>query len=51
MFVTKDMCDVRQVEIARAVRLCKTTVQPVFIKVPRTRVSKNTCIHMFAPIM
>ena len=38
-FLPKDLCDVRQVEIARAVRLCKTTVEPIFIKVPRTRVS------------
>jgi coronin-7 len=36
-FLPKDLCDVRKVEIARAVRLCKTTVEPVFIKVPRTR--------------
>ena len=38
-FLPKDVCDVRQVEIARAIRLCKTTVEPIFIKVPRTRVS------------
>lgn len=36
-FLPKDLCDVRQVEIARAVRLCKTTIEPIFIKVPRTR--------------
>ena len=38
-FLPKDMCDVRKVEIARAVRLCKATVEPIFFKVPRTRVS------------
>ena len=38
-FLPKDMCDVRTVEIARAVRLCKATVEPIFFKVPRTRVS------------
>ena len=38
-FLPKDLCNVRQVEIARAVRLCKTTVQPIFIKVPRTKVN------------
>ena len=40
-FLPKDMCDVRKVEIARAVRLCKTTVEPIFFKVPRTRVSQE----------
>ena len=39
-FLPKDMCDVRKVEIARAVRLCKATVEPIFFKVPRTRVSQ-----------
>ena len=38
-FLPKDLCNVREAEIARAVRLCKTTVEPIFIKVPRTRVS------------
>ena len=38
-FLPKDMCDVRKVEMERAVRLCKTTVEPIFFKVPRTRVS------------
>jgi coronin-7 len=36
-YLPKDLCDVRRVEIARAVRLCKTTVEPIFFKVPRTR--------------
>ena len=37
-FLPKIMCDV---ETARAVRLCKTTVEPIFFKVPRTRVSQE----------
>ena len=40
-YLPKDLCDVKRVEIARAVRLCKTTVEPIFFKVPRTRVSSK----------
>uniref|UniRef100_A0AAR2JAU3 Coronin n=1 Tax=Pygocentrus nattereri TaxID=42514 RepID=A0AAR2JAU3_PYGNA len=36
-FLTKTECDVRDVEIARAIRLGKTTIEPVAFKVPRVR--------------
>ncbi|CAI8046122.1 Coronin-7 [Geodia barretti] len=36
-YLPKYLCDVKRVEIARAVRLCKATVEPIFFKVPRTR--------------
>ncbi|MCJ8739482.1 hypothetical protein PDJAM_G00047780, partial [Pangasius djambal] len=36
-FLPKTVCDVRDVEVARAVRLSKTTIEPVAFKVPRVR--------------
>ncbi|KAF4092609.1 hypothetical protein AMELA_G00022710, partial [Ameiurus melas] len=36
-FLPKTVCDVRDVEVARAVRLGKTTIEPVAFKVPRVR--------------
>ncbi|XP_036445907.1 coronin-7-like isoform X1 [Colossoma macropomum] len=36
-FLPKTECDVRDVEIARAIRLGKTTIEPVAFKVPRVR--------------
>ncbi|XP_063048615.1 coronin-7 isoform X1 [Engraulis encrasicolus] len=36
-FLPKTLCDVRDVEIARALRLSKTTIEPVAFRVPRVR--------------
>ncbi|KAL2101708.1 hypothetical protein ACEWY4_003469 [Coilia grayii] len=36
-FLPKTSCDVRDVEIARALRLSKTTIEPVAFRVPRVR--------------
>uniref|UniRef100_A0AAY5ETK1 Coronin n=1 Tax=Electrophorus electricus TaxID=8005 RepID=A0AAY5ETK1_ELEEL len=36
-FLPKTQCNVRDVEVARAVRLGKTTIEPVAFKVPRVR--------------
>ncbi|XP_066497834.1 coronin-7 isoform X1 [Hoplias malabaricus] len=36
-FLPKTECDVRDVEIARAIRLGKTTIEPVAFQVPRVR--------------
>ncbi|KAK3552873.1 hypothetical protein QTP86_024776 [Hemibagrus guttatus] len=36
-FLQKTACDIRDVEVARAVRLSKTTIEPVAFKVPRVR--------------
>ncbi|XP_062874509.1 coronin-7 [Trichomycterus rosablanca] len=36
-FLPKTMCDVREVEVARAIRLSKTTIEPVAFKVPRVK--------------
>lgn len=41
-FLPKTVCDVRDVEVARAVRLGKTTIEPVAFKVPRVRVSEHS---------
>ena len=32
-------CEVKRVEIARGVRLCKSSTEPFLIKVPRVKVS------------
>lgn len=37
-FLPKTECDVRDVEVARAIRLGKTTIEPVAFRVPRVRV-------------
>lgn len=37
-FLPKTECDVCDVEVARAVRLGKTTIEPVAFRVPRVRV-------------
>lgn len=44
-FLPKTSCDVRDVEVARAVRLSKTTIEPVSFKVPRVRVSERASEH------
>jgi coronin-7 len=36
-FLHKTACDVRKVEIARAIRLCKSSAEPISFKVPRVR--------------
>lgn len=40
-FLPKTECDVRDVEVARAVRLGKTTIEPVAFKVPRVKVRET----------
>ncbi len=37
-FLPKAECDVRDVEVARAIRLGKTTIEPVAFRVPRVKV-------------
>lgn len=37
----KTVCDVRDVEVARAVRLSKTSIEQVAFKVPRVKVSSS----------
>ncbi|XP_012694253.2 coronin-7 isoform X1 [Clupea harengus] len=36
-FLPKTLCDVRDVEVARALRLSKTSIEPVAFRVPRVR--------------
>ncbi|XP_077983604.1 coronin-7-like [Glandiceps talaboti] len=36
-FLPKTECDVKQVEVAKALRLTKTTIEPVVFKVPRVK--------------
>ena len=36
-FLSKSICDVRQVEFARAFRLCNTTIEPITFTVPRVK--------------
>ena len=36
-FLPKNVCDVRQVEFARAFRLCNTTIEPITFTVPRVK--------------
>ena len=38
-FLPKVVCDVKRVEIARAIRLCQTSVEGIFFTVPRAKVS------------
>uniref|UniRef100_A0A8C1U971 Coronin n=1 Tax=Cyprinus carpio TaxID=7962 RepID=A0A8C1U971_CYPCA len=40
-FLPKAECDVRDVEVARAIRLGKTTIEPVAFRVPRVKVRKE----------
>ena len=37
-FLQKSLCDVKKVEVARGVRLCKTTVEPFMFRIPRVKV-------------
>ena len=39
----KTECEVKRVEIARGVRLCKSSTEPFLFKVPRVKVSLKTC--------
>ena len=41
-FVDKIECEVKRVEIARGVRLCKSSAEPFLFKVPRVKVSLKT---------
>ena len=41
-FLPKNVCDVRKVEIARGIRLCKSSAEPISFRVPRVRVSACT---------
>lgn len=41
-FLPKTECDVREVEIARALRLSQSAIEPVAFRVPRVKVS-NSC--------
>lgn len=40
-FLPKTECDVCDVEVARALRLNKTSIEPVSFRVPRVRVSQH----------
>ena len=42
-FVDKIECEVKGVEIARGVRLCKSSAEPFLFKVPRVKVSIIHC--------
>lgn len=46
-FLTKTECNVRDVEVARAIRLGKTTIEPLAFKVPRVRV-RHTHLHIWS---
>lgn len=40
-FLPQTMCDVRKVEVARAVRLTATTIEPMSFTVPRVKVKSS----------
>ena len=42
-FLPKTLCDVKAVEIARAVRLTQNSVEPLVFKIPRVKVQCVTC--------
>lgn len=44
-FLPKILCDVKRVEIARAIRLCKSSVESFYFTVPRTKVGGANCIE------
>lgn len=45
-FLPKVLCDVRRVEIARAVRLLGDSLEPVFFTVPRAKVPAQRCFNL-----
>ena len=40
-YLPKTHCDVRKVEVARGVRLCKTSVEPFVFRIPRVKVRQD----------
>ena len=44
-FLPKVLCDVRRVEIARAVRLLSDSLEPVFFTVPRAKVPRTALLQ------
>ena len=42
-FLDKTECEVKKVQIACGLRLCKTSVEPFIIKVPRVKVTITQC--------
>lgn len=46
-FLPKVVCDVKKVEIARGVRLCKSSIEPFFIRVPRNKVCVCVRVHAY----
>ena len=45
-YLPKVLCDIRKVEIARGVRLCKSSIELFFVKVPRTKVWRESVQSM-----